>query len=67
MTFLAMETLLPWQQANFAITQLYVSILSLIWHPLGQNVLLVYLVIMLTTVTIKTKNCALIQQHEKVF
>ena len=24
----AMETLLPWQQVNYAITQLYVSILS---------------------------------------
>ena len=42
MTFYAMETLLPRQQENFAISQL-----------------LVYLITMVTTVTMETKNCAL--------
>ena len=52
--FVAMETMLPWQQVNCAITHLYVSILN----PYQALMLLgtmVYLVAMITTVTIATK------------
>ena len=47
-----MKTLLPWQQANCAITQLYESILNPYLNAhmfIRKNVLLFYLVAMVTT------------------
>ena len=61
----AMETLLPWQQANCAITALCEYLKSILGTYVPW-VSLVYLVAMVTTVTMQQRNCAITQQHESI-